>query len=415
LEIGSKIKYSRTQKQLTQESLAEGIISVSYLSKIENNQVSASMEIIHLLCERLGISIDSKVDTLVITLCENWFKSLLKRDKENAQDYYAGIVGDLDSIEHHNLFKLVEIHKIKHYLLTQDVAQAFRQIQQLKRQKYHFTKVEEYYWYKFIAYFEYANSNYDKSYSLYTKALNLWSFDVYSYEEEQSDLFYSLGVVCSKLWNTYQSINYVSKSLDYYQRHYDLKRCAECHILLGISNRRHKEYNKAIESYKNAKNLAEMLNNQSLLSLCEQNIGHLYSVQKMPSEAIRHFEKCYNIRIDRDAMGSLTPIYSLVKEYHQFGNTVKSKEWLTVGEGIIKDLQLGLSVPIVIDFRIFHFLLNDYGENFETFMKETVLPYYEEKENKVELSKNMKLLAQYYYDDRKYKNAYNLLKKSTNM
>lgn len=40
MDIGSKIKIFRIQKNLKQEDLAKGIISVSYLSKIENNLTS---------------------------------------------------------------------------------------------------------------------------------------------------------------------------------------------------------------------------------------------------------------------------------------------------------------------------------------------------------------------------------------
>lgn len=54
-QIGKRLKYSRINLGMTQEKLAKGIISVSYLSKIENGKVEPTEEIIDLLTERLGL------------------------------------------------------------------------------------------------------------------------------------------------------------------------------------------------------------------------------------------------------------------------------------------------------------------------------------------------------------------------
>ncbi|NQD67585.1 helix-turn-helix transcriptional regulator, partial [Bacillus haikouensis] len=56
MNIGSKIRFHRQKRNLTQEELSKGIISVSYLSKLENNQVTPSDDIIQLICKRLGVS-----------------------------------------------------------------------------------------------------------------------------------------------------------------------------------------------------------------------------------------------------------------------------------------------------------------------------------------------------------------------
>ena len=73
IEIGSFIKLQRTKREMTLKDLAEGIVSVSYLSKIENLKTQASYDIIQLLCNRLGIQLDHLDETTIKEKCEQWY------------------------------------------------------------------------------------------------------------------------------------------------------------------------------------------------------------------------------------------------------------------------------------------------------------------------------------------------------
>ncbi len=61
---------------MTQEELSEGIVSLSYLSKIENQKTNASPEILQLLCDRLGIEISEDTDIEEKCKQKNSYKSL---------------------------------------------------------------------------------------------------------------------------------------------------------------------------------------------------------------------------------------------------------------------------------------------------------------------------------------------------
>ncbi|MGE6756026.1 helix-turn-helix domain-containing protein [Rossellomorea sp. NPDC071047] len=403
MEVGSKIKYYRVNKKMTQEELASGIISVSYLSKIENNQVDTGMDIIALLCEKLEISPELPVDSDVPNLCMDFFRNLLNRSIDDSKELFTNLEPDIESINHFGYLRLFEIQKIKYFMLTGDLPAAEAQIEALKRKRYHFTRVEEYYWHKFNGNYRYLNSDFTNAYDSYKKAQKLFNFDIYYYEEEESDLNYSISLTTSKLWNTYLSINYAQKALEYYQRKYNVKRCIECHLLLGINYGRNKEYKNAISSYKVAKKLATTIKSQSLLSSCEQNLGHLYSLQDKSDAAIEHFKSSYKNK-EADDKTILNPIFSLVKEYHRTSRNEEAKNWLNKGFKVIKHLNIHNS-PRTLDFQVYDYLINNYSQEFEKFMIQTVIPFYEQKKSKMELSKSLKLLAQYYFDDRKYKNS----------
>jgi HTH-type transcriptional regulator, quorum sensing regulator NprR len=60
MKTGEKIRYFRKTQNISQQELADGICSVSYLSKIENGQAVASEEIIMFLSNRLGKEIGNE-------------------------------------------------------------------------------------------------------------------------------------------------------------------------------------------------------------------------------------------------------------------------------------------------------------------------------------------------------------------
>ncbi len=77
MNIGEKLYYYRNKIGLTQEQLAHGICSVSYLSKIENNKCDASPEVLELLVGKLGIPLEEESQEKLAEinrLLEEWFE-----------------------------------------------------------------------------------------------------------------------------------------------------------------------------------------------------------------------------------------------------------------------------------------------------------------------------------------------------
>src|SRR5699024_4621124 len=78
MEIGPYIKLHRIKQEMTQSDLAEGIVSLSYLSKIENGKTEASPNVLSLLCTRLGIEINTEKDSAIQRKCQEWYKMLFE-------------------------------------------------------------------------------------------------------------------------------------------------------------------------------------------------------------------------------------------------------------------------------------------------------------------------------------------------
>jgi HTH-type transcriptional regulator, quorum sensing regulator NprR len=132
-QIGERLKFFRKKLGMTQSELSKGIISVSYLSKIENGKIIPPEEIMELLTKRLGLeSLSSRKDNdMIIEECKEWFYLLLKRDEEEAIRFYSKINKSWKNIMDTNLERLVEIHKLQYFVITNDKEEARKQLSTL--------------------------------------------------------------------------------------------------------------------------------------------------------------------------------------------------------------------------------------------------------------------------------------------
>ncbi|WP_138417109.1 helix-turn-helix domain-containing protein [Aquibacillus sediminis] len=79
MKKGDFIKLHRKNANMTQDQLSLGICSVSYLSKIENNDVIPSEQIRSLLFSRLGMNQESSFEEETETLHHDltaWYQSI---------------------------------------------------------------------------------------------------------------------------------------------------------------------------------------------------------------------------------------------------------------------------------------------------------------------------------------------------
>src|SRR5690606_19863984 len=113
-----------------------------------------------------------------------------------------------------------------------------------------------------------------------------------------ADLLYLLGVTCSRLRKTTNAIYYIKNALNFYQMNYNVKRCSQCHLALGISYRRIKEYDKAEKQFKQALEIAQSIKDNELIILIFMNFGHLYSVKEESEDALKFFNKAISYTHD---------------------------------------------------------------------------------------------------------------------
>jgi len=86
--IGGVIKRRRKEKKLTQQMIARGICSISYLSKIENSRMKADPMIIQEVSKRVGIYFDKKVsEKMLQNYIENAFTLFFYEDSQEMENF----------------------------------------------------------------------------------------------------------------------------------------------------------------------------------------------------------------------------------------------------------------------------------------------------------------------------------------
>lgn len=406
MKVGKKIRYHRLRLRMTQSELAKGIISVSYLSKIENCISTPAPEILDLLFKKLNITSHSNKTNKIFDLCERWIMSLLQNKKDVSVEIYKELLLHSKDIANTSLINLFEIHKLHYFIITRQSKEIKEQLNLLQKLSKKFNGEEKYYWYKILGNYYFSRLLYSKSLNLYLKAKNYLNNNILFLDEEKGNLFYLIAVSSSKLRKSYLVDIYANKALHYYQGTYQMKRCANCHILLGILYHRIGELDKSLKSYQLACTIAENIGDSNILSISNQNMGKLYSVMNKTDKAIEFYLKSYHLRHDSSLVKKIIPISSLMKEYYKKRDYSAAKKWLEIGLTLSRQLT-PLDSIYVYEFEVYNYLIKNKGldKSFEKLVLQEIIPFLKERKLYYEKHIYLQIIANYYFSNRKYKLA----------
>ncbi|WP_010647263.1 helix-turn-helix transcriptional regulator [Oceanobacillus massiliensis] len=403
MDIGQKIRHHRRRMKMTQSELSNGIISTSYLSKIENGVIEPPNDVLELLSSRLNIKPKTLKDT-DHDLYHTWFQILFKGEKEEAISLFKQIDTRLDVLISATLSNLVEIHKLRYFRLVAEKEKAKEQYDYLERVSSKFNDKEKYYWLKFKGDYHYNKLSYNKALLYFQQAEEFTNTDLFNQQDELSDLYFRIASSASKLRNTHIALLYSNKALEYFRDSYQLKNCIKCHVLIGISYRRMGYLNKSYDSHQLAAKIAKMQNDIDALAVCYQNLGNLYSLWEDSSQAIRNYTKSFELRTDNANILKLIPITSIMKEYYNHGDLENAEKWLNEGLSLTENLNPTDSV-YVYKLRVYSHLIKGINGSFEKLITKEVVPFLDDRQLYYEKFTYLKMLADYYFSDKKYKKA----------
>ncbi|MFS0752656.1 helix-turn-helix domain-containing protein [Oceanobacillus sp. 1P07AA] len=214
IEIGSFIKLQRNKQEMTLGELSDGIVSVSYLSKIENQKTQASPEIIQMLCNRLGIEVDNSQEDLIRQRCEDWYAMLFEdQDKKEIVETYNELQELMDKNLSESLM-MFEIHKIRYYLVLGDYDIALQKINELSEVSNSFDNEQQYYWFKFKGNYYSISGDFSQAMYMYKNSEDKL-LHVRVEEQEIADLKYVIAITHTKFINTLEAIEYANQALDF--------------------------------------------------------------------------------------------------------------------------------------------------------------------------------------------------------
>ncbi|MBN6205314.1 helix-turn-helix domain-containing protein [Ralstonia pickettii] len=404
IEIGSFIKLQRTKQKMTLGELAEGIVSVSYLSKIENLKTDASPHIIQLLCNRLGIELNNNMEDVIREKCEEWYSMLFyNHNVEEIIEGYENIQLLLDRNLSDNMV-LFEIHKIRYYLILGESQAALNQINKLNKMINSFESKELYFWFKFRGNYSSSIGEDESAIEKYKKAEKIIrKLDLT--EEELADLQYTMSITYSKLRQTLEAIDYANMALDIFMKKYNFLRCAQCHVVLGISYRRLKMYDKAIENYNLAKHLATMDNNNEIIQLTNQNLGFLYAAKGSDDEAVKFYSEVVEDP-DVEAYEKLAAITQLIKVYYESEELEKAEEMVEMALILLEDNPNRVEYEFYYNVvHTYYYSINKQSDKFIALVRDKFIPFLKKHKDYANLVITAQMLAKHYETLHKYKDA----------
>lgn len=408
IDIGPFIKLQRTKRQMTQGELSEGIVSLSYLSKIENKKTKASPEIIQLLCKRLGIEFAEETNSHIEEKCQQWYEMLFDHcDKHEMKARYEELQSLMDQSINEN-FIMFEIHKIRYYTVLSEMNQALAKINELRELIDSFNVKHEYYWYKF-------RGNYYSYLDEHAKAMELFklaqekiptaSLD----ETEVADLKYALAVTHSQLWEQLECLEYTKEAMEVFQREYNFVRCGQCHILFGISYQRFKMYDKAIKNFQLAKHLGILSDTESVITLAYQNLGHLYSQMDNSNEAIKNYLLAFEENQESEYKLKVEAITYLIQEFYVVGDYESLSKYLEKAKELLRqdanNVHKFYYQFCKYSIQVHAYLLNEEFDKFKALLTDDFIPYLKHAGEYGELAFYAKMLANHLEQWGKYKES----------
>ena len=123
--VGEIIRRARILKNITQESVARGICSNTYISKLENNQISPNRDNLFLIMERVDVPFEViELPKQMVLDLHTCLKAFIRNDK----DTYYGIVQELAK---YDFGIIVEIIRFGYAILQGEKAEAARLYKEL--------------------------------------------------------------------------------------------------------------------------------------------------------------------------------------------------------------------------------------------------------------------------------------------
>lgn len=403
MNLGQRLRFYRKRKKNTQEETANEICSISYYSKIENNQVIPSEQILALLCNKLGLTLSELkeekelIPNLVAKVLEI-YRLIRVNNIEKCKQLYNDIVKNYSDNDNPVIIFIVNLIKLRMYLLDSNFEKA----------KIYYDKVIEFRGYQDIQ----LVHIYNRICGLYNYLMgNLkTSLSFYQYLEQMEnyepieEVYYQMALIYNRLNNLSLSSSYLEKALGIFAVKMDYEQCINCNLILGVNYRKMNDYVKSIDCYNSILSNSYSDGNKLVIGKVYHNLGIVYSKMKKSELAIKHFHKSLSIKENKYTLA--TTLYLLSKENYTIGDNIEAFKWLEKGKTLAEKFN---NEGYTIKLKVLELLINQ--DDIELYVKNITIPYFEKKNDVESLEEFVRLLADYYEGRRKYKNGFLLLKK----
>jgi HTH-type transcriptional regulator, quorum sensing regulator NprR len=398
--IGQIIHYRRKELGLTQEALCEGICSITYISKVENNVIKPKEDILFLLCERLNLEQSEleEVDEEEVTdLLKRTYKAIVNRDNLSViEQMIKSLAKYIIKIKNPQInvgYYLIELH---YYLYKRDKKNALIKMELIKDNKRYMNRKLEIWYYKAFGLYEYLFGSIGDSLNYYREAERI----MLSANKEDVDLYYQMGLVYAKLMKIEDSLEFIMKALKIYNIKLNLKRIVDCNMMIGINYNRIGKYDSAVNQFLNIVALPEGSIDKLTLRKVYHNLGYSYCLNGDTKNAVEYLNKSLAIGERSKQISTLYVLAYVKKKESNINEALK-----IINEGI-KYSQIENNISYYYKFKIIEYYTADNIkiDNIIHIVEKEALPFFK-KQNPFLFDELVLILANLYKEIRMYKKS----------
>ena len=418
MDTGMRIKYHRIKKRISSEELASGILSPRELKKIESGLKEPSLQTLEALCKKLEIPLAPKDNPVGKVLIKNFKTSLLHpQNKGKIMEQYADICDHPLLHADEEVELEYSIQQIRYFIVTGDLDSAEEKIKEVARFK-EFMSHEQYYsFHKYNGNYEYVLNDFENAFKTYLMAEKIAPPTLPA--SELGDLYYSISITASQCWEINIASKYSASALKIYQQEFIPKRIVECHLNIGINERRRGNFKTAEEHFKHAVNIGSKLDIDLLKFITEYNYGYLYFNFQNFELATYHLENGLKY-IPKEYTSDLLLNYCLlIICYIELDKNDEATTILEKGHRIINEKKLNLDLPsnnsfkeAYIEFMCLSYLLQNKFFEFEEYLLEKLIPFLEVNNKHYEIGFFFEHLGNNYFEQEEFEKAATIFKKS---
>ena len=406
MKIGHLIRAERVRQDMKQIVLAKGICTPSYLSKIERNQIEPSEDIMLLLMGRLSMDPgklqenDEKTELEFENLLIKTYKLVItSRNLELTAEKLNYLEQNSPLFENDSLYNTYLLVTLRFRIILRfDTDQLESEIEVLNHSADNFDAYQLYLFQINKALFYYSIGNRKKAIHYFETILS--KLDKLPLNEwEKAEFNYTIAVIYAADDHIFTSTEYIKNALVYFRENLMMNRVLDCYILIGITHKRSEQFQDSLDAYSKAMQICEEFNLHSEKGIINHNIGSLNSMMGNSEEAIHFYKK--SIKHKKEESDKLITILSLIVEYSKMNNKKLVSHWTDIGITLFHQLNDEIHRSYYHHFSLYQSLHSDEGLSKE--VVKSAIEYFKQLQDFRYIQKYCILLAEWYYNNRKYK------------
>lgn len=404
--FGHVIKLERIRRKMKQITLAQGICTPSYLSKIENNSIVPSQEVVDLLLNRLDLAINQNKnlddESYLKHIREIYFNAVMNKDREQTAKALKDINNEQYLFKDSSNFYTYQLMVLRLTLIVQDVSNDTSElIMALSELSGNFNDYQMFLFNSCLGSFYYFQHDFSNSLASFEKAYKAHQNSFSVEDWETADFYYMLSIIYIQHQRVVICTEFIQKALTYFKDNFFYIRAIECYLVLTVAQKTSFKLDEALETLQLAKRIAIQLNLEEHFTVIYHNLGSIMSLQGKSEEAIEHYIESMTLS-DRTEI-KLISILSIVQEYSKQSNTLKAVEWAKTGVKLFNENNEDSLIRFPLHFEIYISKYSNYLDFEKIVLK--AIQYFKDAKDYLYTYKYYIFLAEYFNGINKYKNA----------